>query len=149
MLGARPRVEQHDLSDCGIAWPPPAKAFARDETIVPRRASAEAEECLAKCTANDVCSVRRVTSRGAAKIVERGDDVLAFELDGRPARIDVTTSCFPLPPACLAAPETMALCARPLLPPCVTSTEDSPSSHFGRAANGLWMQTCNLTKKKI
>ena len=117
-------------------------AFMRDETIPARHRSEEAAECLTKCTTSSACIVRRVTAKTTGKIVERGDDVFAVEADGRPARIDVAIECLSMPAWCTAAPN------RTCLPPCVTPTEDSPSSHFGRAANGVWTLTCDLTKKK-
>ena len=141
-VDGKPQLEKKALGACGIDWPPPANAFTRDETTPARHRSEEAAECLTKCTTSSACIVRRVTAKTTGKIVERGDDVFAVEADGRPARIDVAIECLSMPAWCTAAPN------RTCLPPCVTPTEDSPSSHFGRAANGVWTLTCDLTKKK-
>lgn len=149
-VDGRPRIAKRELAACEIAWPPPANAFTRDESIVPRRASEAADKCLASCTTSDVCFVDRVTTAGA-RIEQRGDDLLAIEPDGRPARIDVSATCRPMPPSCVQAPTTSCLLpqiAPPQRPRCTTDTEDATSSTLNRAPNGIWTLTCNMKKKR-
>lgn len=141
-VDGKAQLEKKGLGACGIDWPPPPEAFTRDESITPRHRSDAASECLAKCTTASACIVRRLTSRTAGRIVERGDDVFAVDADGRPARIDVSIECMSMPGWCTGAPN------RTCLPPCATPTEDSPSSGFARGTNGVWTLTCDLAKKK-
>lgn len=148
----RARIDKTRLADCGIAWPPPASAFMRDEKDVTPHVSATEEECRGRCSANDVCVVRRVAEKDA-KIVERGDDVLAIRLDGRPSHIDVTTTCVPVPSQC--APVPTATCVfspvpgrpTPLAAGCALPDTNDTSARYSRATNGLWTLTCNMRKK--
>lgn len=147
----RVRLEQRDLSACGIEWPPPAAAFDRREDVPPVKISDPANGCNDTCSPTDVCVSTRIT-HGGATAVTRGDELFAYGYDGRPAGIDVRTSCVSVPPTCSNV--NVSCFFKPFSPgsprdtgPCGVASDELTGYGSTRTASGRFVITCAARKK--
>lgn len=150
-ISSRVRLEQRELAACGIAWPPAADAFERGEDVPPVKLSNAGAACNDTCSPSDVCVTTRVT-HGGATAVTRGDDLLAYGYDGRPARIEVRTSCVPVPTTCSTI--NVSCFFKPFTPgtprdtgPCGVTSDEFTGYGSTRTPSGRFMITCAARKK--
>jgi len=144
---ATPRIDPRPLADCGLAWPPPAQSFVRDENAKLPQATAPDDECKQRCTVSDVCIARRATEARSV-VARRGDELFAYRYDGRPAHVMTSTTCLPVPASCGNVPALA--CINAAGHGCANDDEDSIASSFGRTTNGngMWTLVCTTRRKK-
>ncbi len=99
--GTSAKIELVPLDECGITWPAPAAGFV---AAPPQREYGvrELADMCHGCGPRDVCVLSEVAA-DRARIHEYADRVVARWDDGRPAKLDVTATCWPLPATCTDA----------------------------------------------
>ena len=150
-ITTRVRLEQRDLAACGIEWPPPAGAFDSHDDVPPVKISSAGAACNDTCSPSDVCVTTRIT-HGGATAVTRGDDLLAYGYDGRPALIEVKTSCVNVPATCSNV--NVSCFFKPFTPgtprdpgPCGVASDEFTGYGSTRSPSGRFIITCAARKK--
>jgi hypothetical protein len=98
-IGANTRIEQRALAHCGLTWPAPLVMFDPGPQVEPVSEAPYLDECTKKCSTREICLLDRRTPAQASLVTTKGQ-LSAHWMDGRPAQIELSASCAPIPASC-------------------------------------------------
>jgi hypothetical protein len=129
-VGGVVRVSKVPLTDCSVAWPPPASAFEAT-AYPPVKLLPLLEDCKQKCTSGQLCVVERRVPKGALVRQPETDVFTAAAVDGRPLPVELTSTCATLPAGCTAKTGPSCLWKPPA--PASDPGPCDPKGHQGHA----------------
>lgn len=130
LVGTPAKVFEAPLERCGIAWPPPAERFDPGPQLPPIDKEALAKDCQAKCSSTEMCMLTQKNPPGASLRPE-SDGLHGRYADGRPAKVEITQACVPIPASCSPITASCFFTPPPPGTPPGTSSGPCPKDDFG------------------